>query len=376
MIRLLRRSAPAPAPPAPIYLVSMAGHPNFGDDLIAARWLEYLAEHRPETPVWLDVREPGTAAALLRGIHPDVQTTDTVFRLIADHPIGSARPAADVVEHLGSPHYDAGLLALREAGTLHMLGGGYVNAVWPQFGLIPEVLRAAARVSGARMLATGQGLLPRIEEDFAGFDHLSVRDAGSAEALGIGLGLDDAFLGPGGRGPSADRWAGPRDAPPRVLVCVQSDAQDDGAFERIVGLVREQLAAWGLPRERVLYVEAIPGQDHPGYARLRDVVAEDGFVPFTAFWRDFRFSPEDLWLTTRFHHHLMGAAHGARGIAYAGKRGYYDVKHGSLAALGTGWEVRDAGDHEPVALEALRRPADTDPLRRAKRAEADALYRA
>ena len=49
----------------PIYLISWAGYPNFGDELIAAAWVNHLARVAPTTDVWLDVREPGTVTALL-----------------------------------------------------------------------------------------------------------------------------------------------------------------------------------------------------------------------------------------------------------------------------------------------------------------------
>ena len=57
---------PEPSFEGSIYLISMAGFPNYGDELIAARWLQFLAEHHPDVDVWLDVREPGTVASLLK----------------------------------------------------------------------------------------------------------------------------------------------------------------------------------------------------------------------------------------------------------------------------------------------------------------------
>ena len=67
----------APRAAESIHLVSWAGWPNFGDELIAARWLRFLAEHRPDAEVWLDVRHPGTVSSLLRGLHPRLHVTDT-----------------------------------------------------------------------------------------------------------------------------------------------------------------------------------------------------------------------------------------------------------------------------------------------------------
>ena len=111
------------------------------------------------------------------------------------------------------------------------------------------------------------------------------------------------------------------------------------------------------------YVEAIPGDDYAGYERLKDLIAEDGFLPFTAFWRDgFDFGPHQVWLSTRFHHHLVGALHGARGIALNGHGGYYDVKH-------------DGDPSRLHRLEELRRPADFSAICAAKVQEARSIYR-
>jgi len=370
-----RRPVPeAPPPPGPrgplegpLYLVSMASYPNFGDELIARRWLEHLARHRPEDEVWLDCRHPGTASALFGGIHPRLRVTDAVFRTVEDSLRGSRRTVEDIITSLGTPLYDAPLLALREAGSLHLLGGGFVNAVWPENDLLVEAMRVAARLSGAPLIATGQGLAPFGPETLQGFDHVSVRDAPSAQRLGIPQGVDDAYL--------VERAPAPeRSAPTELVLCVQSDAVDGGAFERLIGYVRRTVEASGIPRERVRYVEALPGGDFAGCERLQDLVAEDGFVPFTRFWRgEFAPAAHQIWLTTRFHHHLVAALHGARGIALSAKTGYYDVKHGSLVEGGSRWRIQD-GTGEVLDLSQLPEPAPASDSIAAKTAEAQLLY--
>ncbi len=370
-----RRPVPEAPPPSgprgplegPLYLVSMASYPNFGDELIARRWLEHLARHRPEDEVWLDCRHPGTASALFGGIHPRLRVTDAVFRTVEDSLRGSRRTVEDIITSLGTPLYDAPLLALREAGSLHLLGGGFVNAVWPENDLLVEAMRVAARLSGAPLIATGQGLAPFGPETLQGFDHVSVRDAPSAQRLGIPQGVDDAYL--------VERAPAPeRSAPTELVLCVQSDAVDGGAFERLIGHVRRTVEASGIPRERVRYVEALPGGDFAGCERLQDLVAEDGFVPFTRFWRgEFAPAAHQIWLTTRFHHHLVAALHGARGIALSAKTGYYDVKHGSLVEGGSRWRIQD-GTGDVLDLSQLPEPAPASDSIAAKTAEAQLLY--
>ncbi|MCC5673369.1 polysaccharide pyruvyl transferase family protein [Kocuria rhizophila] len=380
-----RRVPPSRKPP--IYLISWAGYPNFGDELIAATWVNHLAKVAPTTDVWLDVREPGTVTSLLRGIHPRLHVVNTVFRAMHEIHHGLERSMRSLVADLGSPKYDAGLLALREAGTVHLLGGGVLHSDWSENLRVVEAMRTVRELTGARLFATGQGLMPYAGDPLSDLDHLSVRDRPSAEAAGVPLGYDDAFLlaedprharalgllaGQKGDGPGAQQ-----DAPPReVVVCVQSDTLAEGSFEMMLDFARAQLQRWDLPRDAVRYLEAIPGDDHEGYDRLRDVIAPDGFIPFQAAWDgDFTFGPHQLWLTTRFHHHLVAALHGARGVALNGKPGYYDVKHQSVVEAGSGWPVVHAArQSEPVGLEELARPTGFAEAVRAKRDEAAQLY--
>ncbi|MDO4918068.1 polysaccharide pyruvyl transferase family protein [Kocuria sp.] len=382
-----RRVRPSRNPP--VYLISWAGHPNFGDELIAATWLTHLARVAPTTDVWLDVREPGTVSALLRSIHPRLHVVNTIFRALHEIDHGLERTVRSLVQDLGSPRYDAGLVAFREAGTVHLLGGGVLHRDWIENLRVVEAMRAVREVSGARLVATGQGLMPWAGDTLSDLDHLSVRDRPSAEAAGVPLGFDDAFLlaaNPrhartlgllaGHRGDGLATGATGRGTPREVVVCVQSDTLAEGAFERMVDFAGAQLRRWGVPRESVRYLEAIPGDDRVAYERLRDLVAPDGFIPFQAAWEgDFTFRPDQVWLTTRFHHHLVAALHGARGVALSGKPGYYDVKHRSVVDAGSNWSVVHAGQRtETVGLEELAAPTGFAEAVRAKRDEARELY--
>lgn len=382
------RRVPASRKP-PIYLISWAGYPNFGDELIAAAWVNHLAKVAPTTDVWLDVREPGTVTALLRGLHPRLHVVNTLFRAMHEMDHGSVRSMQSLIADLGSPKYDAGLLALREAATVHLVGGGVLHRDWIENFRIVEAMRAVRELTGARLFATGQGLMPFAGDTLADLDHLSVRDRPSAEAAGVSPGFDDAFLlaedprharALGLRAGQKGEGAAAVGAPREVVVCVQSDTLAEGAFERMLDYTRAQLRRWDLPRESVRYLEAIPGEDHLGWERLRDVVAPDGFIPFQAAWDGgFSFGPHQVWLTTRFHHHLVAALHGARGVALSGKPGYYDVKHQSVVDVGSRWNVvhaDGAADEEAqtVGLEQLTAPGSFGEAVAAKRDEAALLY--
>ena len=327
-----------------LYLVGTSGNPNFGDELITASWLGFLALNAPAAVVWLDCPRPGAAQLLFEGLHPKLRITDTLWRAVLDadrlRPAEVGQRVTHLVRRLGSPNYDMGLVRLRQAGSLHLLGGGYVNAVWPHHAALICGMKAVKELTGARLYATGQGLMPlagTVQETavlFSGFDHVTVRDAESAEALSLPLGVDDAFLGARMDTP----WTA--HSQPAMNVCIQSDMIDAGRFDRIVAAARLQIQAALAQGRSVNYLEAIPGVDRPAYDQLSDLIAEENFHPFTRVWAEgIPAGPDQAWLTTRFHFHLLASAGGSPGIAYAAREGYYDVKHTSLIRLGSGWAL-------------------------------------
>ncbi|MDN3480408.1 polysaccharide pyruvyl transferase family protein [Arthrobacter sp. APC 3897] len=362
------------------YLVSTAGNPNFGDEFITAAWLRFLAVNAPNAVVWLDCPNPGAASLLFEGLHPGLRITDTLWRAVRDSgglPPGEAGPrVSHLVRHLGSPRYDMGLVRLRRASSLHLLGGGYVNGMWPHHTALVSGMKAVKELTGARLYATGQGLMPLIgtpreaADLFLGFDHVTVRDAESARAYSLNAGLDDAFLG---LRPAA-RLAVRR--PAATNVCIQADMMDANRFDEIVAAVRLQIKAALSEGRQVNYLEAIPGIDRRAYDQLSDLIAEENFFPFTRVWDEgIPAGPDQQWLTTRFHFHLLASAAGSPGIAYAAREGYYDVKHQSLIRLGTGWALdtrASPAEDFPSGKKTLRTKADT--LTALKLAEARKIY--
>lgn len=352
-----------------IYLVSMAGYPNYGDELIARTWLRFLAETKPEAQVWLDCRHPGAASVLFRGDHPNLTTTDTLYRVLElANQEWEPRSIAEIVTHMGSPLFDLQISEMNRATTLHLLGGGFLNSRWPKnLGLL-EGMRASAAVSGARLIATGQGLIPDAGASFEGFAHVSVRDDESAELAATTTGLDDAFLG-------LAQLGAPLGDVNEVVVCVQSDAIGNGSFEAFLDTVESAFHDAALAHARLTYVEALPGVDYRGFEALTARGIEfSRFVPFSDFWTEpFRISPGQFWITTRFHHHLVAASRGARGFALVDPGQYYTTKHESLIELGSGWLAARPGHNVPSVADT-RGQSGFDKAYARKRAEAESLY--
>jgi hypothetical protein len=321
------------------YLVGSTGFPNYGDELVAATWLRHLARVAPDADVWLDCQEPSNARLLLDGLHPWVQRA-------VDDPGLAAR-------------WVAGIELLGRADVVHLIGGGYVTALWPrQIGLLAGAA-AAARRSGGRAVMTGQGFhppapgtVPLLRALVERFDLVDVRDERSAEIAGTGspveMTCDDVFLRLAkGAGDLVDRSA----PVPDYLVCAQADA---GEFsrQRLAGRILATLRAWDADPERIGFVEGIPGMDREVFALIEHELPGVRFYPFHALWRDgLPLAAHQKWLSTRFHLHLLAAAAGASGVALSVHREYYTGKHRSLIELGSGWRLTDPVT-SPEAVEA------------------------
>jgi len=333
-----------------IYLVATSGHPNYGDELITRKWLRALARTEPDAEVWVDCPNPGPSAALLDGAHPNARFTDTLFRLCWESPDDDPLVVADFVRTAladpgAAPRWIPGIARLRDVDVLHVVGGGYVNSIWPRHLGLVAAAQWVAENTRARIGATGLGLLPldepgaKVWADAAqAFDVLSVRDEASKDVLarhGVRavLAPDDAFLGGLHSTISSERRS------PDVMVCVQTDLVD-GGFEPVVDLVRRTLSEWGATGARTGFVECIPRVDRVIYDALRDE------LPGARFYSLWDLLDQGLparegqrWISSRYHPHMLAAAAGASGVALNLNTDYYGVKHAAVKSWGSDWNV-------------------------------------
>lgn len=367
------------------YLVTCAGAPNFGDELIAATWLRHLAMTAPDSDVVVDCINPEVAAAHLKSLHPRVRFTNTLWWLVGCQLNAEPRDAASTcgrralqVTGLWPRRVPQRMAAdLRTAQTIHLVGGGYINRHFPHVVGLLSAVTAVAERTGARAVMTGQCLWPPaagcedlISELASRFDVADVRDEPSSRLIGTASPTttgDDAFLGTAlaTRAPSAEL--------PAVMVCVQSQLATMPA-ERLIRFVGETLASWNADQAGLL--QCAPGRDDevielamarlPIVARydLDDVLA-DGFPAAAG----------QTWISTRFHPHLVAAAAGAAGIAVSVEPDYYITKHGSLIAAGSGWNLVDDLSSAPARPSGDGYSPDRlAKLRAGKRQLADQIY--
>ncbi len=340
-------------PEAPVYyLVSTAGFPNFGDELILRGWLRYLAAVVPHAEVWVDTHSPGPTALLVGDAHPRVRFTDTLWRLCWEAPSEDPWEVAAWVQHAlrnpgMAPRWHQGIVLLGRVDVVHVIGGGYVNAIWPRHIGLLAAAAAAAEHAGGRAAMTGQGLSPASAGSAPllvalaeRFEVVEVRDAPSARLLDVPLGVDDAFLTLG-HGVITPEQAWPDQPPPEVMLCLQSDLNELGT-SNVAGAVLTMLRRWRVPPERVCVVEGIPRVDREVFALIEHELPGARFYPFADVWnRGLPLSAAQTWISTRFHLHMAAAAAGASGVAIAISRDYYRTKHQSLLDLGSGWTLVD-----------------------------------
>ena len=371
------------------YLVAPSGFPNFGDELILDGWLRFLADTAPGAEVVVDTHSPGPTQALLGDAHPRLKFTDTLWRLCWQAPSDDPWEVASWVRHaVGNPgmapRWLHGIMALREVDVVHVVGGGYVNAIWPRHvGLLAGAV-ATARHSGAKAAMTGLGLIPASEHSRPllraladHFDVVDVRDGESAELLGVAPGVDDAFLALRHPRCVEPRHVWPDEPLPSVMVCLQSD-MNDAAAAQVAGAALSILRAWRVPSEQVCVVEGIPGIDREIFTLIEHELPSARFYSFAEIWNSgLPVSSEQTWISTRFHLHLAAAAAGATGVAVVLSDDYYATKHRSLAKLGSGWTLMNDMTAVPprprgggFSLDAVER------LRQRKLALATSIYQA
>jgi len=391
------------------YLVSTAGIPNLGDELIAATWLRYLGQTAPHVEVVIDCIDPARVVTPLHEMHPRLRMVSTLWQLCFRH-WELAGQAQDIAGRLAGDPSLAGDLAdglelLARAQVIHLTGGGFLNGIWPAFSALPAAILAASERSGAVTAATGVGLhppAPGVVDLLRRFTVADVRDEASAKLLGRpdSYSCDDVFLSP-------DAWIARGDAPD-VLVSLQAARRPAGLFPPVpaaaetgqpgspAGLAQEARSARGTAMlvaffaktlaewdaQEIGLVECWPDADEEVRERASELAPSVRHYPLAELLRDgFPVAAGQTWLSTRFHPHLLAAAGGGQGVAVNLMPGYYDTKHASLISQGSGWTLAHfaaAGprlDIPPRPRSGGFGPGALAALQARKQAVADRIYR-
>lgn len=340
------------------YLVCEPGYPNYGDELIAGEWLKYLARVHPDIPVVVDCARPGPASAILRLKHPHLTIVDTVARLTLENDfvkngVAGLPQIAEFVrkaldDESTAARYVAGIHLLQYGvRSVHILGGGYLNARW-YANLARLELGAWGAERHIPVIMTGAGLMPLDDDVAAGyarrsvasFERCTLRDEQSYESVrgaNCELAPDDCFIN-GLEGCYSDD-----DNLPEIMVCVQSDLVDDR--NALYSHVADVLHEWNVDAElEIGVIECNPYVDYPILPYLQERGYRCRFFPTSYLLdRGFPARPGQRWLSTRYHPHVLAAARGCSGAYIAVDDEYYGIKHHAVLRMGSHWSESRIG---------------------------------
>lgn len=333
-------------------LIGGSGAPNYGDELIALSWLEFLRDvagpKMESLRVVMDNNSAKHSAALFGSRFGGVEFQSVI------KPYRMPDKQAPLLAHLahGLAFFDGGhwrhhqplasaLESLADSDLAHLYGGGYINTrISPHNALLIGLLAATQRQFGVRLAGTGLGLTPLDFDDtedttplaqaINAFEVFEVRDRHSAQRLRdlgvrddvLVLGLDDAFLRP------VRVQAG---APARRLHL--SAYRSGNVFERPE--VRAWLASEAPGFDEVCYWLCCPWLEQEMVDDLRTVLPGLRVLGVEEMLFDgLPVQPGDHMLTMRYHPHLMAARAGVGG-QYVALNLYYRHKHEAVVIAGS-----------------------------------------
>ena len=219
-----------------IYLVASTGFPNYGDELVGARWLRYLARTAPDAEVWLDSPSPGNSQLLLGGLHPNVRFVDTLFRIAwaapSEDPDELVDFAAHAVRNPGLvPRFALGVELLQSGPMCSMFSAAATSTASGHATCCCSLQeQCSAASSDVRVALTGAGLAPAaaapplMQQVLDGYAVVDVRDQmprGIAADQRATVTGDDVLL-------DLDDDSYDRRDSRSVMVCAQSDHVDAG----------------------------------------------------------------------------------------------------------------------------------------------------
>lgn len=339
----------------PIYmLVGGGGVPNYGDELIIWKWLNWIRGKGqfPDHKIVLELNHRKVGESLGYNKFYDTFLSGDIA---SARKINSSERFAEMFDR-GATFFDktgghvhARRLAERLSRTriFHMHGGGYLNDYWPFHAFSMGLACAAKEKFDCRAVATGLGLGPfssdeslaRVREAAGSFDYFEVRDKTSKEMIGnfARQGLDDVFLSP----------VEIRTVPGRVLhisLIGKSDRE----------LVESSISKSLIDRFDSVYFWICSPQDAQNYSMLGNRYRH--IIPLTIgdLLTSVPVGSSNYMLTERFHPHLIGARLGFGG-AYVSRSGYYNAKHGSVADLGSNFDSVSLGDSIVDLLDGSQR---------------------
>lgn len=327
------------------YLISAAGMPNFGDDMLTRYWVNYLQERFPGCTIYLDAVDAVVAAELF----PTAKCVDYVWRLA--QALGDEGSLEEKFADLYALPSRERLMTkiFNAAHSIHLLGGGYINELWGANARLMELAAYFARKHDLVSYATGLGLQPlsvknaeKFSPSIRQFDQFDVRDIASysvLEPLGISalsFTGDDYFAFPNSPiGHIVEREH------PILHLCIHTELSENGVLtENLLLMLKQAISLFSTqyPATTIKFYEFRPGSDGVFFNQILERFPQTEFIAFENIWRDgLQFSPNDFCISSRFHFQVIAASLGIAGIALSWSD-YYDNKFDSLQQM-SDWPI-------------------------------------
>lgn len=345
--------------PQPIvYLISAAGYPNLGDEWIAHIRIQRHLKMNPTVLVYLDCQNPDMFLCLFPEYHqePRVRVVSTSWRWLSElQPKGVWQGLRDIERAVISNSQDSPgsllwMTQLRQGNFLpkkiEVLGGGFVNDLWPINGLLLEMASRMKQEYNATLhwlqcsaFPLSSALLFDLTPALSTFDFISTRDAASHERLStiypdVEL-EDDAVLNDLTSPNPILRLPSPTEGTPHLYLNLGRDVfsveEFSSAFERLLKAARPLASS-----HRLIYLLANPVADHTAYERLKSVFNQIEVWDLPKLIRltctdneQWRLPARSTAIVSRFHLRIFLSNAGLIGkLIKAGA--YYDNKHSSL----------------------------------------------
>lgn len=344
-------------------LIGGAGAPNYGDELILKKWVQLMEELDPSAE-WLVFQNIAQNAERMHRRYAgraNVKFSDALAR-VAKRVEGlsfwqQVLRGYHFIERGGVKIYGQDVLRkISEASTVHLHGGGYLNAMDASKGFWLGIAASAARLSGARCFATGIGFgpvekpqredVPALAEVFSQFDVIELRDVEGFRFLSrlfphsnFTYGFDDCYLA------SPDNLASPgRKTLFLSFVAYNIDKLPKQFWDDLRGLSERY--------EKVTFLESYPWQDKAVFERVKGEMSDCSKLSCSeAVLTPFSVGDGSFALTSRFHYHFILARCGVPGL-YMQDTEYYRTKHQSIVDRGSRFLEYAPGDNLPSAVKA------------------------
>lgn len=319
------------------YLISAAGMPNYGDDMLTRGWINFLRIKYPKCIIYLDALDPIVAMSL----YDNVNCVNYLWQLAQalGHDGDIASKFTD--EYLIPKRERLMTEVFNEVESIHLVGGGYINELWDANLRLIELVSYFASKHEVPAYATGLGLQPLSSENaekqiqfIDKFTIFDVRDPASYEVLNQFLPNKISFIGDDYFCfPVSDVVKLVESTMPILRLCIHNELRDENNDDELF-LVEICRVIEGFiekyPSSPIVFYEFRPGSDGVFYMNIKNRFPQVEMVFFEEIWKNgLFFSVKDYFVSTRFHFQLIVSSLGLSGLSYYWSD-YYKNKFESL----------------------------------------------